>query len=220
MNPTLRLAATCALLCLPQSLSLYANAAEPPAHVHGVATLEVAIDGAAVEIRLDTPLANLLGFEHKPTTPAELEKVRMMRRELDKAAALFVLPTQAGCTAGPASIESPSLDLPVGTASNSRKAEVKKAGPTGNSRSQAHAQGHGENKRKQAADKDHDHEHEGHADLEASYRFDCRQPAVLNYLDVGLFHIFPGIVKINVQSVGPRGQAARQLDKNTTRLTW
>jgi len=38
------------------------------AHVHGMARLDLAWEGAQVQIRLETPLANLVGFEHRPET--------------------------------------------------------------------------------------------------------------------------------------------------------
>lgn len=41
------------------------------AHVHGVASLTVAVDATQVEIVFDSPVANLTGFEHEPATPAE-----------------------------------------------------------------------------------------------------------------------------------------------------
>lgn len=36
------------------------------AHVHGEATLQVAVEGRTAELILQSPAANLLGFEHKP----------------------------------------------------------------------------------------------------------------------------------------------------------
>ncbi|WP_323510129.1 ZrgA family zinc uptake protein, partial [Glaciimonas sp. CA11.2] len=48
-----------ALLCLALSPAIAHEA-----HVHGVGKLDVAIDGAQITLHLDTPLINLLGFEH------------------------------------------------------------------------------------------------------------------------------------------------------------
>ena len=38
------------------------------AHVHGEATLHVVVEGNTVEIELQSPAMNLLGFEHSPET--------------------------------------------------------------------------------------------------------------------------------------------------------
>lgn len=47
---------------------------------------------------------------------------------------------------------------------------------------------------------------DGHADLGASYAFDCAVPQALRGLDVGLFDAYRRIQRIDVQVVGPAGQ--------------
>ena len=46
-----------------------------------------------------------------------------------------------------------------------------------------------------------------HADLDASYEFNCGQPGELRSLDVGLFAAYPRIQRIDVQVAGPKGQS-------------
>ena len=46
-----------------------------------------------------------------------------------------------------------------------------------------------------------------HADLDASYEFNCAQPGELRSLDVGLFAAYPRIQRIDVQVAGPKGQS-------------
>ena len=46
-----------------------------------------------------------------------------------------------------------------------------------------------------------------HADLEASYSFQCAQPAQLRTLDLGLFDAYKRIQRIHVQVAGPQGQS-------------
>ena len=41
------------------------------AHEHGVATLGVAIEQRQLDIILESPAINVLGFEHSPRAPAE-----------------------------------------------------------------------------------------------------------------------------------------------------
>src|SRR5690606_12673416 len=45
-----------------------AQAHDNKAHVHGSAVLQVVMDGETVELALQSPLNNLLGFEHAPRT--------------------------------------------------------------------------------------------------------------------------------------------------------
>ncbi len=46
-----------------------------------------------------------------------------------------------------------------------------------------------------------------HADLDASYEFNCALPGELRSLDLGLFDAYKGIQRIDVQVAGPKGQS-------------
>lgn len=80
------------------------------AHVHGQASLAVAVDGPTLTLMLDAPADSLLGFEHPPRTAREREAAAQVRRSLDAAAALFRPAPAAGCTPVQARIRSPLFD--------------------------------------------------------------------------------------------------------------
>jgi hypothetical protein len=69
-----------------------AVAARP--HVHGAATLEIAIEAEQVELRLVSPLESLLGFEHAPRTEAQRTATREMEKTLARPESLLI-PTAA-----------------------------------------------------------------------------------------------------------------------------
>jgi hypothetical protein len=48
---------------------------------------------------------------------------------------------------------------------------------------------------------------DGHADVDASYEFDCAQPGELRALELGLFDAYRRIQRIEVQVVGPKSQS-------------
>ncbi len=52
---------------------------------------------------------------------------------------------------------------------------------------------------------------DGHADLDATYEFACASPAQLSTLNLGLFEAYQRIKRIEVQVVGPKGQAKTTL---------
>jgi hypothetical protein len=52
------------------------------AHVHGLVKLGVAVQGPTVSIELDSPLDNLLGFEHRPRTAAERQAARALLKQM------------------------------------------------------------------------------------------------------------------------------------------
>jgi hypothetical protein len=81
-----------------------------PPHVHGVAHLEIAIEGPTLAIHLETPLDGLLGFEHAPHDAAERQAVSTMRATLAQPERLFALPAAAACQAGNPQLASPIFD--------------------------------------------------------------------------------------------------------------
>lgn len=88
-------------------LAFAAHAGE--AHVHGHATLDVAIDGAEVTIELDTPADNLLGFERAPRSAADKQQAGKVLAQLGQPAQLFRLNPEAQCSATTPAIEAPLL---------------------------------------------------------------------------------------------------------------
>ncbi|WP_342243894.1 DUF2796 domain-containing protein [Pseudomonas sp. OTU5201] len=77
------------------------------AHEHGVARLNAALDGKTLELELESPAMNLVGFEHAARSDADKAKVAAVRAELDKPLALFALPAAAGCKVVSQELESP-----------------------------------------------------------------------------------------------------------------
>lgn len=88
-------------VCLGLSATVYplasVHAHSSRAHVHGEATLTVAIDGQTVMLDFDSPLDNLVGFEHAPRTDKQKQAMADMAARLGEAAKLFVLDAAAGC---------------------------------------------------------------------------------------------------------------------------
>ncbi|MCP2074753.1 UNVERIFIED_ORG: hypothetical protein J2Y77_004189 [Pseudomonas lini] len=77
------------------------------AHEHGVGRLNAALDGQTLELELESPAMNLVGFEHAATSDADKAKVAAVRAQLDKPLALFNLPPAAQCTVAQQELESP-----------------------------------------------------------------------------------------------------------------
>lgn len=67
------------------------------AHVHGQATLLLVVDKGQVQATLESPLDNLLGFEHAPRTDKERQAVRQMAKALQAPDTLLSFDPQAGC---------------------------------------------------------------------------------------------------------------------------
>jgi len=77
------------------------------AHEHGVARLNAVLDGNTLELELDSPAMNLVGFEHTANSDADKAKVAAVRQQLEQPLKLFGLPAAAGCKEDQQELESP-----------------------------------------------------------------------------------------------------------------
>jgi len=85
----------------------HAEHASLSAHEHGAAQLNAALDGQTLELQLESPAMNLVGFEYRAKTAADQATVAAVRAELENPLSLFSLPTAAGCTLTTHELESP-----------------------------------------------------------------------------------------------------------------
>ena len=151
-------------------------------HEHGVAQLNVALDGKTLELELDSPAMNLVGFEHAASTDADKAAVTKARAQLEKPLELFALPVTAGCSVASQELRSPLFG----------------------DKAPAHAH-------KEKAGHEHEHEH-GHADIHGHYQLSCEKPELLKLLTLAeFFKRFPATQKIQVQLIGPDGQKGADL---------
>ncbi len=159
------------------------------AHEHGVGRLNAVLDAKTLELELESPAMNLVGFEHLATTDADKAKVAAARKQLEQPLVLFNLPKAAGCVVSSQELESPLFgDKPEDDHDHATDG-------------------------KGAAAHDHDH-----SEIHAHYQFTCASPAALKNLDLAnLFKTFPATQKIQVQLIGPSGQQG--VDASATAAT-
>jgi len=172
-----------------------ASAHEPTAHVHGRATLEVAIEGGSVQISLDSPLDSLLGFERAPRNEKERQSVREMSRKLRQSDHAFVFPPQSQCRLDSVQLESAVIEqslLAAGSDSNAVKDR----------------------------DKSSVNSPDVHSELSATWHFQCAAPESLQGVKVSLFQYFPSLKRIDAAVVGPKGQSRTRLSPKSNQLKW
>ena len=101
-----------------QCAALAALAINPPAasshelgaHVHGMATLQVAVDEKTMTLNFSSPLDNLLGFEHVARNQMEKSAVKNMADDLNKAEQFFIPTADAQCSLQSVKLDSIVLD--------------------------------------------------------------------------------------------------------------
>jgi hypothetical protein len=152
--------------------------------------MEVALDGPRLTVRLDSPLANIVGFERAPRTDYERQRVNAAVERLRAGEALIKTYGPAGCV-----LSSVQLDAPVlGLKADGGSAAAAQPVPAGKN-------------------------NEPHAELAGTYAFECKQPEELKFIDVGLFSAFSGFRRIDVQMAGPGRQSKQTLQPKAARIT-
>ena len=151
------------------------------AHEHGVAQLNAVLDGQALELELESPAMNLVGFEHAASSTADKAKVAAARRQLEQPQALF------GLAAGDCSVSEQELQSPL-------------FGEDGHAEHDDHDSGHGHDE-----ESEHSEIH-AHYQLDCAQPDQLKQLDLTE-----LFKRFPATEKIQVQLIGPSGQQAVEL---------
>ena len=173
------------------------------AHEHGVSKLKVAIDGPVLEIRLESPGMDIVGFEHAPSTDEDKQAIAKAEEILTAGASLFALSANARCTLLDADVDHPSLSSKPDRHDHGDKHDHQDK--------DEHQDGHHDEKRT-------DGEDDQHSAFEAHYRFRCEDIGKLKRIDVKLFEKFPAAKEIEVEAITPAGQVAKELTPSSSRL--
>jgi len=88
----------CAAISALVGNPLIAIAHELGPHVHGVASLQIAVDEKTMTLDFSGPLDNLIGFEHVARTAKQKAAVKKMADDLNKAEQFFIPTAEAQCT--------------------------------------------------------------------------------------------------------------------------
>jgi hypothetical protein len=159
-----------------------------------VGKLDLVQEGPGLHLRLESPAANLVGFEHAPRDAAEQAALKQAVAALEDGADLFVPTPAARCALAEVSVSSALLGSD---------------GATGGGKA-VHEHGH---------EHDQQHEHaddpQAHADITAEYRFLCDQPEALKEVRVMVFERFPATERLDVQLVTEHGAAGAALTQES-----
>jgi cell division protein ZapA (FtsZ GTPase activity inhibitor) len=167
------------------------------AHVHGIATLNIALEEQQLELQIESPAMNIVGFEYQPKTATDKQTVEAAQSTLKDAAALFVLNPAAQCTLTSVSVDNDLLE-----------------------ETDEHDHDHDHDHESHSDVESHDAEH-SHSDINAHYHYHCSKPAALNNLDLaGFFKQFPRTEKIRVQFITADQQQGVELSHEHTQFNW
>ena len=198
-------------------------------HEHGAASMNIALDDGTVFLELDTPWNNLVGFEHAPGNDEQQAMVDNALAQLNEPSGLFSF-EGTSCTVA-------DIDLENGLASaDSHDDHHDDEHAHGDEKHDDHdddAHGdeehddhdddaHGDEKHDDHDDDAHgdhdDHDESTHSSLLATYSFNCDNVAQLSAIDVKLLALWSGFEELDVQLIGPSGQAQEELTPGNSRL--
>ena len=173
------------------------------AHEHGVANLNIAVEGNNIYIEFASPAANIVGFEHHPRTHEQKDAVKDAVNKLQKGDALFILSAKSASKLVKSSVDT---DIDKDTEHHSEE-ELAHSKEEHHGHEEKHDEDHGD------AGK-----HERHSEFEARYQFACQKPGQLSQIEVMLFRAFPGIEHIEVQLLTETKQTAMELTAKKNKI--
>jgi hypothetical protein len=182
----------CILALFPAAIALADEAEhrEHGPHVHGMAELNVALDGNVLWIELNSPAMNIVGFEHAPQSAEQKAAVHDATETLKDGGPAFGTSADASCRLAEAKVTT-DIEHP-GTEHHDEADEHREAD---------------------------EHADEAHSEFQASYRFECAAPDALKQIEVRLFELFPGTEEIEAQVISGAGQTAAELTAATPNLS-
>lgn len=202
LNPFVLVAAS----ALPASLAIAQGHAHHDAHVHGIVELTMAVEGDALELELESPAANIVGFEHKARTAEQIKAAENAKALLENPVKLFSF------SGSQCAIQQSTVDMMAILAD--------KHDSDGNHHDKEHhddshdKHGHHDKEHHDEEHHDGDDNHgdgDTHSEISASYRFKCSGTAGLNAVTVNLFQHFPAIEEIEVMWITASGQGGAEL---------
>lgn len=209
------LTAVAALALLPGA-ALAQEHRELGAHVHGTATLDVAVEGTTVSMILEAPGADIVGFEHPATSDDDRAAIEAATTTLGDPLALFAPPEAAGCTASSAEVhlvaEGDHADEDHHEAGEGHDDHAEADHEAGHDE---HAEAHEEGEHAEA---DADHDAPRHTEFRASYTLACTNPAALTAMSFPYFEAFPNAQEVDVNVIDDRGARAFEVERGNPAL--
>lgn len=179
-------------------------------HQHGHGSLNLAVEGQTVQMELEVPGVDIVGFEHKAKTAEDRAKMEAAAKTLAQPLALFILPGEAGCkvTAAKVSIvgatepddDTHELDHHDHTEVEAHEAEDHQA------------EEHGADER-QAEEHEADEHQAEHSEFHAEYALSCSNVAAITAISFPYFEVFPNSAELAVTLITEKGQKAFEVNR-------
>ena len=179
---------------------------EADAHEHGHGMFRMAIEDDHAVIEIEVPAADIVGFEHAPSTAAQRAAMADAAAVLSRPDTLFAIPESAGCAIG-------QVEIGFGATGGHRHEH-------GGDDHEDH-EDHDEHGDEDEHEEDHDEHaggyHEGeetHSEVTAHYRLACENPGAIDRIEFGYFDAFPDAEELEVVVLSAAGQSAGEVERD------
>ena len=216
----------------------YAAERELDAHQHGHGNLNIAIEGSTLYIELETPGADIVGFEHPARSDDDKAAIEDAKGRLSDPIGLFGIPAEASCTLVEVSVEPVGYGLGMDDEhghddhddhdeahedddhdehghddhDDHDEAHEDDDHDDGHDDGEAHEDDHDEHAEDAHDDHDdHEDEKESHAEFHAEYRLQCDDPAAITSLTLTYFDVFAGAEELEVNLITDDGQSRQEV---------
>ncbi|MBJ3778022.1 zinc uptake protein ZrgA [Acuticoccus mangrovi] len=184
------------------------------AHVHGVSTLEIAIEGGEMTLNLLSPGMDIVGFEYEATSDEDKDAVEAAIRQFTRPEELFVLDEGAHCRLAEVlthlhSGDHDHADTDEHAAHSHEHEEHADEAEEHDHDGEEEEHEHGE----------HEHEHGEHSEFHARYEFACDHPDELQAIAFPFFDIFANAQEIEATIVTDTGASAVEIGRDTPTLS-
>jgi hypothetical protein len=211
------------LILILVTCSLGASAAAQSTHVHGQGQVGMAIDQNLISMTLESPGADIVGFEHEARTAEEKTAVIEALKQLSDPMFVIQLPANASCKVVQASSEVTSENGDEGHADHEDHEEHadhddhedhedhEKHGDHDEHEGHADHEEHEEH----ADHDDHEkHENEAHGSFIAEYQLECATIAVIDSIKFVYFDHFRNAQSLMVVLIDKNGQHRHEISRD------
>jgi len=193
-------------------------------HEHGAAVLNAAIEDGSVFLELETPWNNVVGFEHEPSTDEQRAVVSDALALLEQPNMLFAF-DGGSCVLSDKHIENSMAMSDDEHGDDHDEHDDEHGDDHDDDHDDEHGDEHGDDHGDDHDDDDHHdhHDHDDHAEGEdthssllVSYVYDCENVSDVSTISAKFIDIWNGFEDVDVQLIGPGGQAFVELNADNT----
>ncbi|MGO9472931.1 MAG: DUF2796 domain-containing protein [Rhodomicrobium sp.] len=160
------------------------------AHVHGHGSLNIAIEGKTVSMELEVPGADIVGFEHEPSTPEQKAALAKAKAKLADGLSIITPVSAAGCSLKSAKVAT--------------QAE--------------HEDEHEHEHEAEGAATHEEESGHHHSEFHVEYSLECSSPSRLTAMTFDYFKAFPNAQELDIAVITPKGQSSFEVKRDKPSL--